>query len=176
MRAHLIFALFPGLLWLAATSTAQDSRLPKRSFSLSIQGPLDPVRVGSAIPLKLTLTNPSDGDVREAIIPGTDGKPLRSIDIRVYMASGAPVRETVYGMEIHGRKPPGPQGGVPHGGGVLTVFTFAVKPGKTFSEDADLSKEFDLNKPGKYTVQADRFDPLGASLIKSDIITVTVVE
>lgn len=37
-----------------------------------------------------------------------------------------------------------------------------------------LSKEYDLNKPGKYTVQASRLEADGKTDVKSNVIALTV--
>jgi hypothetical protein len=59
---------------------------------------------------------------------------------------------------------------------MLTAVTYKIGPGKTSREDADLTEEFELSKPGKYTVQAERLDQYSKGPVKSNIITITLVE
>ncbi len=59
----------------------------------------------------------------------------------------------------------------------VSVFSFAIKPGSGFREDANLREEFELQKPGKYTVQAERPDPYSNGLlVKSNTIMIALVE
>ena len=72
---------------------------------------------------------------------------------------GQPVAETDYGMGLHGRVRQGV-----FGGGYAT--TESLKPGEAVHEESDLNKEFDLSRPGKYTVQAERTDRTTREVVK----------
>jgi len=93
-------------------------------------------------------------------------KVMRMIDLKVYDSDGKLVPETPHGRRIHGRD----QMVFP------TVVSFSIKPGKSTHEEADLTEEFDLGKPGKYKVQAEQHDPDTRVLVKSNIISVTLVQ
>ena len=49
-----------------------------------------------------------------------------------------------------------------------------VKPGGTLADRVKVSKLYDLNQPGKYTIQFQRLDPQTKTFVKSNEITVTV--
>jgi hypothetical protein len=50
----------------------------------------------------------------------------------------------------------------------------ALEPGKRVVDVIDLSELYDLNLPGKYTFQVQRTDQYSKTVVKSNVITVTV--
>ena len=153
------------LLSLAGMAGAQEAQPKKPAFSLSITARQATAKAGSPVALQLTLTNTTEHDleVGRGFINGTL---LRYMDVKVLDKDGQPVADTDYGLGLHGRRPG------PIGGGV--GFSEKIKPGEAIHEEADLSKEFDLSKPGKYTVQAERMDSTIREVVKSNVITFTV--
>lgn len=63
---------------------------------------------------------------------------------------------------------------LPMGGGPITFLT----RGKSATVDFELGQRFRyfLKEPGKYTIQAQRYDDQSKTLVKSNIITVTVTQ
>jgi len=116
---------------------------------------------GAPATIKATFINTSDHDIFESI-----GTPGRAINIKVF-SGNKPVPETPYGLKAHGRD------SRPFVG---SVFRAAIRPGKLFKVEADLSKEYDLSKPGKYTVQAERWDSDIHQMVESNTITITVTQ
>jgi len=179
MKSRHAYLLLVIILSCRAFALAQESPAQKAPFSLTIKAPQTTVKLGSPIVLTLTLTNTSDRPLPYGGTELVDGVALRKIDIKVYDSDGKPVPETERGMAVHGR--PRPHSGPPRpgpGGGPGTAVV-DVKPGGTLQEQADLSKEFLLTQPGKYTVQAGRTDyptPFRADdvLVKSNTITFTI--
>lgn len=51
-----------------------------------------------------------------------------------------------------------------------------VKPDETLSEEQDISRLYDMTKPGKYVIQASRAIPkeMGGGVVRSNVVTVTV--
>jgi hypothetical protein len=51
-----------------------------------------------------------------------------------------------------------------------------VKPDETLSEEQDISRLYDMTKPGKYVIQASRAIPkeMGGGVVKSNSVSVTV--
>ncbi|MGB6499412.1 MAG: hypothetical protein WBF09_20615 [Candidatus Acidiferrum sp.] len=51
-----------------------------------------------------------------------------------------------------------------------------VQPGSELSGDQDISRLYDMTKPGKYVIQASRAIPkeMGGGVVKSNAVTVTV--
>jgi hypothetical protein len=172
MKNCFLLVLAPALAGLAGIGGAQDAPRPHPSFSIKLTGPEAEVKVGAPIPLKVTFTNISDHDFRTGSIPCSECKTgaRRDIDLKVYDSDGKLVPEMPYGRRIHGRE--ADQLRTP-----VSVFSSAIKPGNGFRENANLREEFELQKPGRYTVQAERPDPYSNGLmVKSNTITISLVE
>jgi hypothetical protein len=161
-------ALVPVLLVYLEPAAAQDRQVNKPVTAVMIDAPASEARLGMPFQLKLSLTNISDhaimlGDVTYPVDGPVYRKVLlRAMDIQVRDASGHLVAETEYGKTIHGRSlqpppppPPQPANSPPRPGPVAPKgFGTYLAPGKSVSEESDLSKVFDLSRPGTYTVQA----------------------
>jgi hypothetical protein len=91
------------------------------------------------------------------------------MDVQVEDSGGRPGAETLYGGKLHLRR-------FPAGGGGGHGFGFYWKPGRVITEESDLNKEFDLSKPGTYTVHALRVDPDTKQTVTSNIIKFTVTQ
>jgi hypothetical protein len=117
------------------------------------------------------MTNESEQDlfysVRVLQAKALNYQPVNVRPIRVELRDieGKLMPLTIYGKTIRG------QCGDCGGGGTLG----GLKPGESRSEMVDLNKEFDIKKPGKYTVHAERLDEASKTLVKSSGITVAVV-
>ena len=173
-------------LGLTGAGAAQDRQQPKPSLALVITAGISEIKLGSPVQLKLVLTNTSGHDVWLSMSnvnwPVFRNVALRKIDIQVRDGDGKPTAETEYGRTIHRRsvEKPAPSeldpsrplrgGGLPH-----DVFTVLL-PERTLTEESDLSKEFDLSKPGKYTVQATAAfaDPDTGLGVHSNTVTFTI--
>jgi hypothetical protein len=163
MRILARFAVFSMLFMLPKMSTAQHISPAEPWFSVTIDTPEATVTVGLDVKLKVIFTNNTGKDIHYSA-----GGPARSgpaFDINVRDAEGNPVPETLYGLKLHG-KDPHPWSG--------SVFSATLHPGKTIEEEVSLSKEFDLSKPGKYTVQVQEKNPVFQT-VKSNVLTITVV-
>jgi hypothetical protein len=55
-----------------------------------------------------------------------------------------------------------------------SIITYFLKPGETIKDGLTLNRLYDLTKPGKYTIQCQRFDEESNSWVKSNKITITV--
>jgi hypothetical protein len=73
--------------------------------------------------------------------------------------------------------PPGAHETKGRPGRTFTIVSFPLKPGQSVGENSeiDLSKDWDLSKPGVYTIQAERWDSSSKGFVKSNTITVTVM-
>jgi hypothetical protein len=176
-------------LGLPGTGAAQDRQPPRHALTLAIAAPIAEVGVGAPVPLKLAVTNVPDHKVHfsDSNVSGLvfKNQRLRQIDIQVRDADGNLVAETEYGKTIQGRsveRPPAkPTSSAlplrPMGPGRHDTYS-VLAPGKTFTEESDLSKEFDLGKPGTYTVQAmtRSGDPDAAGPVESNGVTFTITK
>jgi hypothetical protein len=163
MRSLIKFALFSTVFVLPRMSAAQGAPPAEPWFSVTISTPEAIVSAGSDVKLKVIFANNTGKDLHYGV--GGPGRGGPAFDIDVRDSEGKPVPETAYGLKMHG-KDPHPWAG--------SVFTVTSGPGKTMEEELILSKEYDLSKPGKYTVQTQ--GGKGATrTAKSSVITITVV-
>ena len=169
------------LLVLAKAGACQDVPRSKPSFAIEVGAERAEFNPGASVPVKLTMTNTSDHDLRFSVMV-VQCRPLinvpvtvRQVQVQLYDGEGNPVPLTVYGKVVQGRSGAGrEQSGVDRehgvgcgGGGTLGI----LKPGESRIEEADLSKEFDIKKPGMYTIHAQRFDRESKTVVKSKAIT-----
>lgn len=156
------------LLTLGALASAQvQEPIAIPPFTITISTPQSTVKLHSAVTLIITMVNASDHDIYYDVGSGA-GVSERIFRTVVIDCDGNPAQETAYGMKVHGTEP-NQHGGSAFGG------RFPVKPGGTVKEEVVLSKEFNLDKPGQYTIQAEHTDPESRVSVKSNVITVTVI-
>jgi hypothetical protein len=170
MTLGLKLTAIPMLLLFAGSGIGQNEPRIKPSFSVTLSAERREAKVGSPMPLKLTMTNTSEHDLHLSVrilqakalnyVPVT----VRHIDVELYDSGGNPVPRTDYGKTVRG------QCGECGGGGTRDD----LKPGESLNEEADLTKEFDIKKPGSYTVRAQRMDEDNKLQVKSDLITLTL--
>jgi hypothetical protein len=169
MRALGKFALasfFVSGVIAAPQSTASD-RAP---FSLTVSVPHSSVKVGDEITVEITIQNISDHDIYHVrTVMGGDVVTQSSIKTSVRDSEGNPVAETPFGRRAHDTEPRTH----PEGGSVFSDRTL-LKPGDKTHEGRELSKEYDLSKPGKYTVQASQVDWKSGETVVSNVVTVDV--
>ena len=102
---------------------------------------------------------------------------VRQVQLQLYDSQGKMVPLTLYGKVAQGtsdadreQSGAGREQGIACGGsGTLEV----LKPGESRVEETDLSKEFDIKKPGRYTVRAQKLDQESKAVVKSEAVTVT---
>jgi len=153
IRALTIFG-FATMLVFAVPAHAGES-----AFSLVVSTPESTVKAGTDLKAAVTMTNTSDHDIFYRADPSGTLLPF-AFDVRD--SEGKVVSETSKGLSAHGKNmAAGSYLGVP------------IHPGESIHRERVLNKEFDLEKPGKYTVQATRES--GSTVVKSNIITITVV-
>jgi hypothetical protein len=183
MRTNRTLILVSMLLVLTQAGTSQDEPHSKASFALAVHAERVEFKPGGPMPVKLTMTNTSDRDLRYSVFTKRCPPPIehlsatmRQVQVLLYDSEGNLVPLTPYGAAVQGRTgpvaiPPAAQQrqGFGCGGrGTLAV----LKPGESRTEEADLTKEFDIKKPGRYTIRAQRLDKESKAVIKSDAVTV----
>ena len=161
------FALFASLLVFTVPYSAQSTQRGKPSLSITISAPQTVVKASSPVKLRITMTNISNHNVTYYV--SSAGRPY---DIYVRGTSRKLAPETPAGVRVH---PWSPKYKPFSGGGSVFSGSFQIKPGEKTETEVDLTKEYDLNQPGKYTVQVERRDPENPKKrLKSNVITLTV--
>jgi hypothetical protein len=131
-------------------------------FSIVISTVETNVKSGAKLPLDVTLTNISDQEYRIGTSIGLRAERDFQIDVLDDQGHSAP--RTAYGKKIDG------QVGLYSG----SIGSHLLKPGGSLMYHADLSKIFELTKPGSYTVQAQKNDYRNAVVVTSNSIILTV--
>ena len=167
MKTTLALKLLATALALTAAGAAQTEQRPP--FTLTITAAKTSVPVDSPMTLVAEMKDVSDKNIYTGIVVTGDGVQLHHIDIRVLDKDGKPVPETDHGMLIHGRHPRG-------SGMINHAFSIPVPPGESATENFDLAKEFELTRPGTYSVQAQRLDYPSQILVRSNTITFTITK
>jgi hypothetical protein len=170
--SKLLFVLAITTLLLAQVATVaggQEAQNPQRrrepnpppdnsdmimpSFSLAITVDMTSVAVGEKLKVEVTITNTSDADIFY------ESGGLRPFGLEVRDETGREVARTEEGLRAIG------QG---------SAFAASIHPGDSIRRSARLDKEFELDKPGNYFVQASR----GISRknrITSNTIMITII-
>jgi hypothetical protein len=175
--AKIFKALIPVAFGLTIGWAAQDDATTKARFRLTATMPATTVRAGTPVLVDFALTNISDrllGMHMTTMRGPIFEEKLRQMDVELRDSEGKPVPETEYGKTIHGRsaRPPvSAEHGKPGvGWGGRSGVDGALPAGETFRETSDLSKEFDLRKPGTYAIRAFRKDIFSGQTIYSNEI------
>jgi hypothetical protein len=128
--------------------------------------PKTTLHLGEPVVLQIVLVNTSDHGVLDGFVSNAAGGGVRKIRLDVSDGEHKSVPETEYGDKAH-RVPNGP---------LSAVFSYKIKRGTTAREAADIAKEYDLSKPGKYTVQAERTELETMRVVKSNVIEFTITK
>lgn len=162
---YLLFCLvimFCQMLRAAQTAVTRGS-----SISLEISMPTTTVTFGSAIDVKTTLTNVSTHNVEYVI---TTASPL--FETYVYDLTGNVAPETDLGRRRHGWLPKHQLKS-----GAIVSASQVLAPQKSIELLQDLSKEYDLQRPGRYKVRVEVQDPeqrnkkIGSNTVVFTLIT-----
>jgi dipeptidyl aminopeptidase/acylaminoacyl peptidase len=150
----------------AETMTPEHSQAgpSHASFSLAISVPQDEVRIGSDVPVRITLKNVSDRQIMFGHRPGANN-PEFSYEIEVKNAKGQRVEDTAYGREARDPKRRQEES--------RTVEY--VQPGGSSVQTAHITKLVSLSRPGWYTVRVSRKDPGSGEVVKSNEFKFAVV-
>jgi hypothetical protein len=160
-------ALFFILLLMPFTVGAQSkTSAASPVFSLHLETAKKGVKVGDRVQIGITLTNESDHKITVEHDIGHKGDSYYIVTAR--REDNSEANKSEYHRALRGERTANPiliQG---------SSIEIALAPGKSVVDAIDLTELYDLNLPGKYTVQVQRTDPYSKTVVKSNVITVTV--
>lgn len=139
-------------------------------FTLSLEGPHEPLKSGAELRLHVTVKNTSDRTIGFVRSPGPVPEEAFRYEIEVRDATGRSAPPSTYLRELKNKTT------------IISGSNLAhwLKAGESFVDEVDITKLYDLTKPGKYTVAVARDIPpnqnLGQGKVKSNPIIVTVIE
>lgn len=169
-----ITKLLSAAFLVAVVAAVSQSCQPKVQgpFSLAISVPRNEARVGSELKIKVVLTNTSDHVITVWRDPKASDQAELFHKVLVHDQAGKIATETRHGRRMRtGEDPPGE----------LTVRVdsaapYSLRPGEVIREEATIGKLYDLRQPGKYTIQVERIDDESKTVVRSNILTVTLTE
>jgi hypothetical protein len=162
----LLFSIF--IFW--ATGASQS--VPPPSLSMTISTTPIVVNAGTDVKIEIIIKNISDHDVGVDKSPGENsGEKHTKVEVRD--DKGKLVRETGYKRALEGN------GGYDEVSGRIIIpmgsnMGVLLKPGETVKDGLSVNKLYYLDKPGKYTIQCQRFEDESSTWVKSNTITITV--
>jgi hypothetical protein len=133
----------------------------KAPFALEISTDQPVVKAGSAVWIKVHLTNTSKRtmDCSATISNMTGVDPNYIFEVRDEAANAAPIR-----MHEHPELATG------------QPISRSLKPGESLTDDEEVSQVIDMSRPGQYTIQVSRrvSDSKKDGVVKSNAITISV--
>jgi hypothetical protein len=134
--------MIPVLLIVAVLGVPLRFHATNRPFTLVIRSEAKSVKAGSAVEIKLSLTNDSaqDIDASANISDLTGADPNFIFEVR-----------DAAGIFVAKREYEHPELATGH-----AMLNRVIKPGKTLEETADIGRLYDMNRPGEYNIQASR--------------------
>jgi hypothetical protein len=160
------------LIVLAALVASAHAQAVQPDFSLAITHPHTPIKLGSPIPLEITITNVSTHELDISL-----GYPIEfQFGIDVVDSQGASsVQLTDFGRRIRsGETGKGPGIGFSGGGIGTRKPGSGLKPGQSLKVEALVDRSYDFSRSGEYKIQVYRSDPASKTVVKSNVVTVTV--
>jgi hypothetical protein len=150
----------PWVFFVLAPTIAATQVTPSPPVSVTISAPSSDVKAGSELKLDVVVTNTSDEQVGLTTWPEDFRVDVLDSNGKVVGKAQEPGGSTTNRKALNFPAQGSSQG-------------ITLAPHGVFRLREDLSKEFDLSKPGKYTVQAIRM--YGKTAVKSNTVTITVV-
>jgi hypothetical protein len=150
----------------SAAQVAQPAPAEPR-ISITIKIPQTAVKIGSDVVVEAEMKNISAEDV--GFVPtSTMSSSTTSFRWDIRDSVGKPVQMTEYGLKANHLDSPG---GVPR---IFAGSSFSdrLAPGESVRQKLALSKEYNLSKPGNYTIEALGND--AGALVKSNTITLAI--
>jgi hypothetical protein len=153
----------------ASSSPAQPS------FSLAITAlPGGSVPRGSQVGLKIVTHNTSDHTITLWADKAQNRQGNSTYQLKIRAADGSSPADTPLGSQQKARAD------VPHGAGYSMASPaggdkLALQSGQTWSDTVMLNEFYNLSQPGKYAIQATRFDPETGNMVESNSITLEVL-
>jgi len=165
-------ALLFGSCCLGQTSPNVTTQKPTASspvFSLAVDPPAGPIRLGSPVSVIVTLTNITNGDIYFSILKNGYSKYM---DFTYLLAKGGrEVQTTLFDRTMTGRQLPDDPIEVPSGDSML----YPYRPGNVFVMTIDLKGLYQITEPGAYTFDVSRFDEYSKTMVRSKTLTLNIV-
>jgi hypothetical protein len=138
-------------------------------FSITVADPAQPIHLGSPINVTVTVTNISGKEIYLASDKGPNAK-YKDFSYLLEKA-GHEVETTLFHRRMSGRlRPDDPAD--PLGSSSIVV---PHPPGPIFAMTIDLTRLYEINQPGEYTLIVSRFDEDSKTIIHSNTLTINIL-
>lgn len=155
---------------------SQSVPAQKQPFSVTVATPKQPFKAGKPVVLHVTVTNTSDrtmGFSQSPGIPPTEEGWRYKIEVRD--AQGHTPSPSAFMRSLQRKS-----GGRPIVFSSSSNVQVSLKPGQSLAELVTVTRSYDLDRPGRYTVwlllPIEPWQGPGKGLVKSNEVTVTVVK
>jgi hypothetical protein len=159
-----------------ARPAASGTEVP---VSVTLEAPGKPLKAGTDLVLQATVKNTSDHEVLLPTSPGLVPEDGFRYKIEALDAGGHPAQESARVLALR-------QGKGPRFGNWSSNIGRTLKPGQSLVEEINVTRYYDLSRPGTYTIWVIRPLPLQVppwaakkywkGSVRSNTITVTVVK
>jgi hypothetical protein len=172
VSASLVVAFFITLV-LARAQSSRSARGSHPRLSLTLSRSVDQIKTGFPVEVTVTLRNISDHTVSVWRENATDqGGHVYRVDVED--EKGSPAPDTKIGRGFKALDDPQPVTTPTDTPLVSSGGWQPLEPGDFQTDKVNVSRLYDLSRPGKYSIQLRRFDEEFKNFIKSNGITVTV--
>jgi len=154
----------------AQSATSADAFAEKRpAISLKLNAVQDVVKAGAPVLVKVATTNVSDHKI--TVVFRTMGCALISFGFDVRDENGDPALDGPFERRLKAERDPTATNVKPMTGNAAFV---ELAPGETFDRETGVDCRHDLTRPGKYRIRVVKIDDETKTVVKSNMITVTV--
>jgi hypothetical protein len=133
----------------SAKDAAKTSITADPGFSIALTPPADPILLGSAIKLIVTVKNVSEKEIYWE--SESSDTAYRAFTV-LLTKNGTEVETTPFCRKVRSTQRPGDPPEVEHGGSILS----SVAPGASFAFTIDLKLIYQITEPGVYTLEVRR--------------------
>jgi len=147
----------------------QPELASQSAFPLTVTAVRGSVKVGSPIRMDVVMTNDSVHDIHLMKDASLGYYWIEAVDDKGHRAPLTTFGTTFGALSgrIDRSLAPKPSGG--------TMVFVTVKAGKTWIEQLDASRFYELSQPGKYVIHVEGTDPETFKIVRSNAITITVM-
>jgi hypothetical protein len=159
---------------------------PKGRVSVTLAPPGKPLRPGDRLVLRATLKNISGRSMTFPTSPGLVPSDSSWYEVHVTDAHARPAPPSARVVKLRRREEEAKKEGRPAFGRWSSNISRTLRPGQSLAEEIDVTRYYDLSRPGAYAIWVVRPLPVGVPAwaakkywkgsVRSNTITVTVVK
>jgi hypothetical protein len=147
---------------------AQEPKASSPAFSIAVDGPTSPIRLGSPIKVNVTVTNTTGKNIFWEWDRGKDAtyKAFTFLLVR----GGREAETTVFHRKMSGRQ----RHDDPPEAATLSPMPVSYPPGKMFTVLIDINRIYDIKESGAYTLKIGSFDQRSNATVQSNSLTLKI--